>query len=325
MMKLFIYHEPNSSEFRPLTEAHLDKIRAAVPGIEVVATEDAADVARHLADAEIIVGYPRQLATLDVALSPKVRWLHSFSAGVDRVLTRAVVASDILVSNSSGVHATPIAEHLVAFLLLWTRRFQDAVRAQAAHDWRKIEATELNGKTVMIVGLGAIGGEFARLLRPFGTRTIGVVRTKRSETPADVDELILDGEVDERLGEADFICICLPGNADTHHRFGAAEFAKMKPTAVIANIGRGSIIDEAALLDALQHRTIAGALLDVTEVEPLPAGSQLWGMHNVFITAHYSGLSEKYMDRAIDRLILNLKAYIAKEPLPNAVDKTLGY
>jgi D-2-hydroxyacid dehydrogenase (NADP+) len=324
-MKLFIYHTPYSNPFRPLTDAHLEKIRDAVPGIEVVATEADGETGQHIADADIIAGYPMRLSQLDISRAQKLRWLHSFSAGMDRVLTPAVVASGIVVSNSSGVAAIPIAEHMMGMILAWNRRFMKAFQAQQAHDWQRLEATELTGKTVLVVGLGAIGTEFARLLRAFNTRTIGVVRTRRPVVPTEVDELITDKELDDRLGEADIVAICLPGNKETHHRFGTAQFAKMKPTAVIQNIGRGSIINEAALIEALEAKTIAGALLDVTEVEPLPPTSPLWDRKNVFITGHYSASSEKAMDRTIDRFIENLKAFVKDKQLPNAVDKTLGY
>lgn len=322
-MKLYIYDTLNNADYRPLTAEHIARIQKTFPDIDVATGE--ADAERHIADADIIAGYPGILAGIDIKAARKLQWLHSFSAGVDRIVTPELIASPIVLSNSSGIHATPIAEHTVGFLLVWVRQFMEAFRTQERHEWKKLNATELRGKTVFIVGLGAIGTELARLLQPFGANVVGVVRETRREAPPYVDRTIMNRELDDALPEADFVCLCLPHAPETHHRFGAVQFSKMRKTAAITNIGRGPVIDEEALVQALNDKQIAGALLDVTYIEPLGKESALWDMPNVFITAHYSGLSEKYMDRAIDRLILNLKAYRAGESLPNLVNKEAGY
>ncbi len=323
-MKLFIYHEPSSIRYRPLTEAHLELIRSAFPDIEIVATEDADRVDAHIETADIIAGYPHKLAEIDLHKASNLKWLHSFSAGVDRIISPELQNTSILLSNSSGIHAKPIAEHVVGFLLVWTKRFLDAFRAQQTHDWQRLDATEIGGKTVFVVGVGRIGSEVARHVKGLDAYVVGVVHNVGAKPPY-VDRTITEAELDSALPEADFVCVCLPLTPETRHRFGVAQFAQMKKTAVIINIGRGPIIDEPALIDALKNGAIAGALLDVTDTEPLPKESPLWDMPNVFLTAHYSGLSEKYMDRAIERLMLNLKAYLADEPLPNVVDKMAGF
>jgi D-2-hydroxyacid dehydrogenase (NADP+) len=324
-MKLLILQNTYSTDFRPLTDEHLNYLKESVDGLEVNASEDSSAINTLLPDVDAIAGYPWQIAQVDLQKAKNLRWVHSFSSGVDRILSPEIKGSDIQMSNSAGIHATPIAEHVVGFMLVWTRKFQEAFRAQIAHDWRKISATELSGKNVLVVGLGAIGTEVARLAKSFNTSNTGVVRSLRESVPPCVDHLITEDHLDDALPHADFICICLPYSELTHHRFGAKQFRAMKNSAVITNIGRGAIIDQTALIDALNEGAIAGAMLDVTEPEPLPTDNPLWDMPNVFITSHYAGLSEKYMDRAIERLILNLKAFELGRPLPNLVNKKLGY
>lgn len=308
---------------RALTEAHLAEIKNTAPGAEVVATAEQQEVAMHLQDADVVVGYPATIPSVESGAN--LKWIHSFSAGMDRVLTPEVRASPLLLSNSSGIHATPIAEHIIGFLLLSTRKFPETFRAQTARIWEKRDdLTELRDKTILIAGVGDIGAEAARLAKCFGAHIIGVVRRRR-EMPECVDELITEEEMDAALARADFVVITLPYTQATHHRFSRTQFEAMKATAAIINIGRGAIIDEQALIEALNEKKIAGALLDVTEEEPLSSESPLWGMENVIITPHHSGFSEKYMDRAIERFCLNLKAFLEQKPLPNLVDKEAGY
>ena len=321
-MKLLIIERLGRST-RSLTPEHIAAIKRVATELEVVATTDALGVAKCLPNVDIIAGYPATIPAIGEARA--LKWIHSFSAGMDRVLTEEVRSSQVLVSNSSGIHATPIAEHILGLMLLWTRKFRETLQMQEKKRWEKREdLTELLGKTVLIAGLGDIGTEAARLSKSFDMRVLATARRMR-EKPSFVDELVTDAETDAFLPHADFVVICLPYAAATHHRFGEMQFSKMKSSAVIINIARGAIIDETALIAALKQRTIAGALLDVTETEPLPETSPLWSMNTVVITPHHSGLSEKYMDRAIERLCLNLKAFLTGNPLPNLVDKTLGY
>ncbi len=303
---------------------HAEEIRDATDGkIEfVIAAPD--EAAAHFADAEAIAAFPMRFP--DSSKTPNVKWLHSFSAGVDKILTPAVAASDIIVSNSSGIHAVPIAEHIIGTMLMWTRQFHVAVRDQERHLWQKNweKLDELHGKNILIVGLGEIGTETARLMHAFGAHVSAVSRSGKNR-PEFVERLETSDKLDSMLTEADFVLITLPGTPETNHLFDKTKFALMKPSAVVINIGRGSIINESDLVEALQKKIIAGSALDVTEKEPLSADSPLWDMPNVIITPHYSGISQKYMDRAVERFCLNLRAYLAGEPLPNHVDKKLGY
>lgn len=304
------------------TPAHEQMLReAAGEALEIIiATPDEAML--HT-DAEVVAAFPMRMP--EISILPRIRWLHSFSAGVDKILTPEVAHSSVVLTNSSGIHATPIAEHIMALCLMFARGFVKAAHAQQKAEWKKDNTLrELRDSRVLIVGLGAIGRETARLAHQFGARVDATSRSGKDK-PDFVERLEKAEQLDALLPEADFVVITLPGTPETEHIFNASKFALMKQSAVLINIGRGSIVHEADLIDALQEGVIAGAGLDVFEKEPLPAESPLWHMENVVVTPHHSGLSHRYMDRAIERFCDNLRAYLAGDPLPNEVDKRLGY
>ena len=304
-------------------DSHLKELQAVAGGAMEITVALPQDAEQFLAQAHAIAGFPSTMP--DVAKAPNAEWLHSFSAGVDRVLTPAVATSDILVSNSSGVHRTPIAEHIIGFMLMFTRGFSESFKNQEKHLWQKAKSLdEICDKVVLIVGLGEIGTEAARLSAAFHARVWAVSRSPK-EKPDFVEKIGTHTDLEAMLPEADFVVITLPHTDATHHLFNASLFSKMKLSAVVINIGRGGIINEPDLINALQAGTIQGAGLDVTETEPLPASSPLWDMPNVIITPHHSGLSDKYMDRAVEVLCRNIKAFIEGGKLPTQVDKELGY
>lgn len=287
----------------------------------IVATPE--DAPHHFADAEVVAAFPMRMPPIEKL--PRAKWLHSFSAGVDKILTPEVARSEVLLTNSSGVHATPIAEMILAYCLMFARGFTKTVGEQREHQWHKNYQTgEFRGSTVLIVGLGAIGTETARLCHAFGARVLAVARSAKKK-PVFVEKLEKSEKLGTLLPLADYVVITLPHTIETHHLFDKKKFGLMRPNAVVINIGRGGIINEKDLVEALQEGTIAGAGLDVFEKEPLPQESPLWNMPNVIITPHHSGLSLRYMDRAVEILCKNLKAYLNGQQLPNEVDKNLGY
>ena len=304
-----------------LKEEHLLKIKEVKPGIEITVAQDAAEAAPHLPQAEVMVGVFHLLPPIKEAVN--LKWVHGLGAGADG-LEPAIVNSPILVSNSSGVAAIPIAEHILAFLLIFTKKLYITFANQRRKNWERQSLTELRGKTILIVGLGHIGKESARLLSCMGAKVLAIDQAGK-EKPDFVETLKTKEEFNELLPLADFVVICVPLTKETHHLFGREKFKQMKPTAVLVNIGRGAIVKEKELIDALEKKVIAGAALDVQEIEPLPQDSPLWGMENVIITPHHSPSSEKYMDRAINLFCENLKAYLKGERLPNLIDKERGY
>ncbi len=304
---------------------HLDKIRVVSRKLEVVGISclDKNQIEKHVANADIIAGVPNVIPS--IAKAKNIKWIHSFSAGMDKVLTPEIIKSKIIVSNSSGIHAVPIAEHVMGIMLMLVRKFHDSFRNQQRKIWSKNQnITELHGRTILIVGLGKIGTEIARLASCFNTNVIAIKQNVKDK-PNFINKVYSIDRLEEILPKADFVVLCLPLTSKTYHLFNMQKFKLMKKSGVLINIGRGKLIDEEELIRALDKKIIAGAGLDVTEDEPLSKESKLWEMENVIITPHHSGWSEKYMDRAIDLFCLNLKAYLAHKPLPNLVDKKRGY
>ena len=324
-MKLLLITSKERPHFH-VKEDHLKRIRSQSREIEifVVPSTQPEVISRHARDADIMVGFPMMLEKV-IGEAKNLKWIHSFSAGVDKLLTPEIVASPVLVSNSAGIHAIPIAEHIIAFMLLFTKRFYDTFAAQQNRTWdRRDDMEELHGKTVLIVGLGHIGRQAAKLVHCFGAHVIATNRELENK-PEFVDEVKSPEQLDEMLPLADFVVLSVPHTRETHHMFNAEKFKKMKPSAVLINIGRGGVVNESDLIAALEQKTIQGVALDVTEVEPLPSDSPLWGMENVILTPHHSGISKEYMRRAIERFCLNLQAFLESKPLPNLVDKKRGY
>jgi phosphoglycerate dehydrogenase-like enzyme len=308
--------------FAHLEEGHLGQIRAVGPGVEVVAVTD-----RHkgiqLADrAEIMVGWnvPREA----VQRSKRLRWIHSTAAGVDQLLYPEILERNILITTSSGIHQ-PLVEHVFAMLLAFVRRLHIAVRNQQERKWdrARVAGGEVRGLTIGVLGLGSIGAEVAEKAAVFGMRVIG---TKRTPAPVPhVDRVYPPDALPDVLAQSDVIVIALPLTEETRGLLGASEFRMMKPEAIVINIGRGSIIQEAALVRALQERWIGGACLDVFEREPLPADSPLWAMENVILTPHVSGGWPGYLDAAVPLFCENLARYLRGAPLLNLVDRSRGY
>lgn len=308
--------------FATLEERHIAQLRSVDPRVRVVAATDLARAIELAPQAEIMVGWnvPREA----VQRAPKLRWIHSTAAGVDQLLHPEVLEREIVITSSSGIHQ-PLVEHVFAMVLALTRRLHIAIRNQVHRRWERRQATgdEVRGKTMGVLGLGHIGAEIAEKAHVFGMRVIG---TKR--TPADVphvDRIYPPDELREVLRASDVVVIALPLTSDTRGLLGEAAFRAMKRTALVINIGRGPIVQEAALVRALQEGWIGGAGLDVFEREPLPADSPLWGMEHVIITPHVSGGWPGYMDAAIPLLCDNLGRYLDGAPMRNLVDKARGY
>jgi len=304
---------------------HLAQIRDIDKNIEVVAvsSQNTKDVQKELIDTDIVAGVPGVIPSIKGAKN--LKWIHSFSAGVEKVLTDEVISSKVIVSSSSGIHAIPIAEHVLGFMLIFTRKFYETFEKQQRKIWKaNQDLTELRGKTVLVVGLGHIGTEVARLAKCLGSKVIAVKQNVKNR-PDFVDKLYSSNQLDEALPKADFVVLCLPLTAQTLRLFDMGKFKLMKKSAILINTGRGGVVNEKDLITALKKKIIGGAALDVAEQEPLPKNNPLWEMENVVITPHHSGWSEKYMDRGIDVFCTNLKAYLESKPLLNLVDKKRGY
>jgi phosphoglycerate dehydrogenase-like enzyme len=260
---------------------------------------------------------------------PRLKWLQLWSAGAD-ILQRypELKTLPFLMTNTSGIHRQQITEHIFAMILAGTRGLRKVFAAQQRHEWIKQSmggVTVLAGKTMLILGYGAIGEKTAQAALAFGMKVIGVKRHVQSGEATPGITVLQAERLIEALPQADYVVNILPLTPDTRHSFGSREFAAMKGDAIYVNVGRGATTDESALIDALKTGKIGGALLDVTEIEPLPTESPLWDMDNVTLTPHYAGFHPHYHDLAMEIALENLGHFVRGEPLRNLVDKAAGY
>jgi len=306
-----------------------EELRRTFPDIDVVVMDSREGVYEEVADADIL--YAAHISERLFRTASRLRWIHAPMAGMDYLLIPAVVESDVVLTNSSGVHAPAMGEHAIGMMLTFTRRFHDCLRAQWEGRWMRDEIyrtvpsfDELAGKTLGILGFGAIGREVAKRARPFGMRVIGI-RRDTSEDADLADQLLTPDRLDEVLPELDFLVIAVPGNPDTVGMIGRSRLARMKPTSVLINLARGSIVDQDALVDALNSGRLAGAGLDVFEPEPLEDGHPLFSARNLLLTPHVSGISPMLWRRQTDLFIENIRRFRDGRPLLNVIDKQRGY
>lgn len=309
-----------------LNEEQLAQIREAAPDMEILVTRDRQEIEAVLDDVEIVAGWLHPELILQAA---DLRWIQQWSAGADWLLRYPKAAEmDFLLTNATGVHPIPMCEHTLAFLFAFVRNLHQAIRAQERREWvpqgQQEHLFELAGKTMLLVGVGAVGERIAESATALGMRVLGVRRDPTVGAPG-VEAMFGPHQLFDRLPEADFVVLTVPLTQETRDMIGERELRAMKPTAYIINVGRGGTINEGALIRALQEGWIAGAGLDVFEEEPLPEDSPLWDMDDVIITSHYAGLTPRYHERAFSIFLDNLRRYQAGEPLRNVVDKRLGY
>ena len=306
-----------------VTDQHLEQIRAVDPRVRVTATADR-DRANGMAkNAEVIVGWLIPESVVEHAA--RLKWIHATAAGVDTLFFPQVLDGRVTLTSSVGIHTTVLPEHVMAVVLAFARRLHVAVRNQMARRWDRASTIgeELEGKVLGVLGLGAIGRALAQRAAAFGMRVIGTKRTP--ESIAHVERVFPPEDTDEVLRTADFLVVLLPLTPQTRGLIDSRALRLMKPTAVLINVGRGPIVQEEALIEALRTGVIAGAGLDVFDREPLPSDSPFYRMENVVMTPHVSGASPTYLDRAIPLFCENLRRYVTGAPLLNVVDPTRGY
>ena len=299
------------------------KMLAGLPHIIARTAEEAA--ATTSAEALLHWEGPRSLAEAAFRANPQARWMHSRFAGLDRLLFPELVASPIPLTNGTGIFSEPLGEFALAMMLYFAKDFPRMLRNKAAQRWEVFDVDELSAQTVGIVGYGDIGRAVAIRARAMGMKILALKR----HAPAPADPLIsafyAPAELHAMLAECDYVVFSLPLTPETHHMISTAEFAAMKPTAIVINIGRGPVIDQAALVHALQAKQIAGAGLDVFEQEPIPAGDPIWSFENVFISPHTADHDHGWVDRSMQFFLSQYDAFRKGEPLANIVDKQLGY
>ncbi len=276
----------------------------------------------QLAEAEVVFGsiVPRDI----VARSPKLKWVQTMNAGIDRILDTDIMQSQVMLTNAGGIHGIPMKEFVLHFMLMFAKQAPLCFQLQKEKRWETFVPEMIHSKTCGILGLGKIGGDVGRLAKAVGMRVIAL-DNRRMAKPKYVDVMFPLEGLREFLSECDFMVIALPLTPETTGFIGEAELRAMKPTAYLINIARGQIVDDEALIRALKERWIAGAGLDALSSEPLPADSQLWELPNAILTPHVSGVSPNYKVLATDLLCKNLKRYLNGEKLFNLVNKKKGF
>jgi phosphoglycerate dehydrogenase-like enzyme len=270
----------------------------------------------------------------------RLRWVHSATAGVERVLTPTALARGVTITNARGVFSRPIAEYVVMMILAVSRRLPQLLELQAERTWQPLEAVEMRDVTVGVVGLGSIGRSVASLAGAFGCRVIATRRHAEagiespvpgeggddaSPVPPRIDELLAPEDLPRLLRESDFVVLALPLTPDTQDMFDESLFEQMRPHAWLINVARGRLVDERALTRAIRDGRIGGAVLDAFRDEPLPPDSPLYDTPNVILTPHTSWSSGRVLERSIGLFCDNLERFRRGEALENVVDPDRGY
>jgi D-3-phosphoglycerate dehydrogenase len=283
-------------------------------------------IAEELFAADVYCGHAKVPVDWDgVVRQGRLRWIQSSAAGMDHCLVPSVIASDIVVTSASGVLADQVAEHTVALITSWCRSLPVFFRAQAKKEFIRRPTRDLTHSTVGIVGLGGVGRRLAQLLSPFKTRLLATDLFP-VDKPDCVSDLWPAERVDDLLAESDFVVLALPLNDSTRGMVDAEFLAKMKPSAVLVNVARGPLVVEDDLVEALVRKRLAGAVIDVTDPEPLPPESRLWELSSVIITPHVAGQSARRIDNMTRLFCENLRRRQRGQPLINYLaDKRLGF
>jgi phosphoglycerate dehydrogenase-like enzyme len=288
-----------------------------------------ADIDDMLARADVLFGFNFPVEWVDRA--PNLRWIQLASAGSDHLIRAGLFSRKpgLLLTTASGVHEVPISEHIVGMVLYFSRGFDQAVHNQAIHRWDRYRPLEAFGQTVCLVGYGPIARRASMLFKALGMRCIAVrasisVPVAGAEGEA-VERFYPAAAFDEALAQADYVVIAAPRTTRSEHMIGVRQLSAMKRDAVLVNISRGALVDEAALAEALRDGTIRGAGLDVFEEEPLPESSPLWDLPNVLVTPHISGVNPHYNSRLTELFRDNLARYLRSEPLRNLVIEEREY
>jgi phosphoglycerate dehydrogenase-like enzyme len=320
---------PHGISINPVTlnEQTLERIKQAAPEAELMIIKNKEEWGKRaeelITKTEVVFG---RLPFVRIRELPNLRWIQQDFAGSDWLQNFPdIIEKDFILTNASGVHAIPIAEHILAMMLALGRDFPYSFRKQHNRQWgRRGRVIELEGTTLGVIGLGKIGEKTAEKAKGLNMRVLATRRNPDRSSPF-VDRMYGREGLYDLLSQSDWVVITAPLTPETRGMIGEKELMSMKKSAHLINIARGSIIQEDVLIKALQEGWIAGAGLDVFEKEPLPPDSPLWDMENVIITGHFAGSTPFYFDRVLEIFLENLKRYRSDEPLINIVDKKRGY
>jgi phosphoglycerate dehydrogenase-like enzyme len=306
-----------------------ERLQQDFPGHQFLQLQNYDRVPEEIPDTDVFIGW--SLRPQQFVAARKLRWIHSPAAAVHQLMFPELIQSSVLLTNSTGIHGPVVAEHALAVLLAMAKRLPQAMQYQARRQWSQDQLwhgrprpREVADATVAVVGMGGIGREFTARAKALGMKVLAV-RENPAKGADGADAVFNSTQIDEVLPRADYVLLCTPVTPATTGMINAARLGKMKPDACLINVGRGPLIDEPALLQALTNRTIAGAALDVFEIEPLPADSPFWQLDNLLITPHTAAVTERLWERHYRLIADNLRRFLAGEALLNQVDKQRGY
>lgn len=295
----------------PIRNQYRDRLAASFPELEIVAVEHHSKVDPHIADAEILVTFGAHLADPVLEKGIRLRWIQALGTGVDGILDRPTLRENVLVTNLRGLHGPSVSESALASMLALARNLPRSLRSQGAGIWDRFPARLLKGATVGILGVGAIAEELAPRCQALGMTVVGITSGRR-ELPG-FDSMRAKEELLEVVPGLDFLVLLTPSTAATRAIINVRLMAAMKPSAFLINVARGALVDEPALIEALDSGTIAGAALDVFAEEPLPQGHPLYAMENVIVTAHMGGFHAGYPAEALPVVEENIRHFLAGE------------
>ncbi|HEX3105653.1 MAG TPA: D-2-hydroxyacid dehydrogenase [Terriglobales bacterium] len=307
-----------------------ERLRREFPELDISQLNSYENLEQQIADVEILFGV--SISPEQFLAAKRLRWIHSQAAAVHQLMFPELVNSDVIVTNARDVHGPVVAEQVIAMMFALAKRIPAAVRFQQRHVWGqdafssgRSHSRELAGATLGLVGLGSIGRNVAKHASALGMRVIAVREHPEKEKPQYVDQVLPTSKLQELLTQSDYLVLSTPVTPETTGMIGAPQLAAMKPDSFLLNVGRGPLIDEAALIAVLREHKIGGAALDVFNQEPLPPESPLWDLEDLLITPHTAGISENMWERHYVLFSENLRRYLSRRPLLGLVDKRSGY
>ena len=292
----------------PVRSQYRDRLRRRFPEIAIDLVDHHSKTGPYIAAADALVTFAPMLSSQVLQSATRLKWIQALGTGVDNLIDQAALRKDVIVTNVRGIHGAPVSEAALAGMLALARGLPRAIRAQDERQWRRFPAQLLHDKTVGIFGIGQIAEALAPKCKAFGMRVVGVTSAPRN-VPG-FDRMHRRDELARVVGDFDFLVLLTPLTAATRNSIDTKIFAAMKPTSYLINLARGGVVDEPALIEALNDRRIAGAALDVFSQEPLPVDHPFWSMPNVIITTHQGGFCDVYIDYALPTVETNMECFL---------------
>lgn len=296
----------------PQVEFYRKALQAKDPAITATVTLSYQEAKAAVAEAEMFFGFGANLKRDFFEVSPKLKWVHALGTGMDGITDSPYLAKDVLVTSTRGIHGEPMSEAAIMFMLTMARDFRRTMDQQEQQTWQRFFPRLLYGKTLGILGIGLIAESLAPRCKALGMTVVGISRSTRK--PPGFDRIVPRDNLERAVADLDFLVLLVPYEKETHHLVSASVLAAMKPTAFLVNIARGGVIDEAALVRALEDGVIAGAALDAFEEEPLPKGHPLWTTKNTIVSPHMTGTWDGYAAACFKQISHNYDCYVAGQP-----------